>query len=194
LCREIIARFGDTDDPFIGDRMAKDCSILPASGADQDIVGRLADTAVAAGSSNRFFAYFLCTKGLAEYRRDRFASAADWMGKTLDIGNHRDIHQWDDFLYIEAYAVLAMAQQQLNQIEEARSSLAKGTAVEAELPKLESGDIGTIWRDWIIAHVLMDEARQLINGDGHKVEKAAWDQKLQGTSSPPDNDSTNTIH
>jgi len=60
-----------------------------------------------------------------------------------------------------------MAQQQLKQPEEARKAFAKGLEIEeAKLPKLDSGYLGTewYWRDWIVAHALMTEARALIEG------------------------------
>ena len=59
--------------------------------------------------------------------------------------------------------VLAMAQHQLKQTGEARATLAEGleTAV-TKLPKLESDDLGIDWYDWIIAQLLIREAKALI--------------------------------
>ena len=34
------------------------------------------------------------------------------------------------------------------------------------MPKLDGGDTGPGWNDWIIAHVLMREAKGLIEGGG----------------------------
>ena len=62
----------------------------------------------------------------------------------------------------EAYMVLAMSQHQLQQIDQARASFAKGTEVEHKLPKLKSGDLGEHWMDWIIAHAIMREAKAMI--------------------------------
>ena len=69
--------------------------------------------------------------------------------------------------YVSSYMVLAMAQHQLKQHDEARAAFAKGIEIkEAKLPKLDSGDLGTewYWRDWIVAHALMNEATALIEG------------------------------
>jgi hypothetical protein len=63
----------------------------------------------------------------------------------------------------EVYIVLAMSQHRLGQIEQARASLAKGAEIEQALPKLESGNLGGGWIDWIIAHALMSEAEAMIN-------------------------------
>jgi len=45
----------------------------------------------------------------------------------------------------------------------ARMNPSNAVAIETErLPKLGSGDLGGDWGDWITAHVLMREARSLI--------------------------------
>ena len=97
-------------------------------------------------------------KGLAEYRQARFASAVDWMNKVLakpDESN-RDV---------QACMVLAMAHYQLKQTNEARAAFAIGAEIErTKLPRLESGDLGGGWPDWIIARALMREAKEMIEG------------------------------
>ena len=59
-----------------------------------------------------------------------------------------------------------MAQHQLSHPDEARSALAEGESIiEGRMAKVESGDLGReIWRDWIIAHALLGEAKALIEG------------------------------
>jgi hypothetical protein len=98
-------------------------------------------------------------KGLAEYRQERFASATDWMQQVLSRAGptpERDAAAW---------LVLALAQHQLKQTNEAGASLAKGREIiEAKLPKLDSGNLGEDWDDLIIAHALLDEAKALIEG------------------------------
>jgi len=85
------------------------------------------------------------------------------MRKSIDDPFYGDGHM----RYVQSYVVLAMAQQQLKQPEEATKAFAKRLEIEeAKLPKLDSGDLGTgwYWRDWIIAHALMNEAKALIQG------------------------------
>ena len=56
-----------------------------------------------------------------------------------------------------------MAQYQSKQAGDARAALAKGAeVVETRMPMLQSGDIGEDWTDWIIAHLLLNEAKALI--------------------------------
>ena len=127
----------------------------------------MADTAVAEGQHSEFLTYFQFCKGLAEYRQGRFASAADWMGTVLTNREGALV------LQTEAYTVLAMSRSQSNQVEQARAALAKGTEIEQQLPKLDSGDIADGWVDWIIAHALMREAKALIEAQPAAPEQNA---------------------
>jgi len=61
--------------------------------------------------------------------------------------------------------LLAMSGYQLSQPDEARAALARGLQMaDAKLAKIESGDLGRSWPDWVFAHVLMREAKALIEG------------------------------
>jgi serine/threonine protein kinase len=142
-----LARFGGTNDPAIARLVATDCLFAPLSGVD---IGAVA--ALARRSNDQLI------MGLAEYRQGHYAVAADWLGKAL-AGSGQDAAR-----EAQACAALAMAQQQLKQPDNARATLAKGAQiVDAKLPKLESGDIGPGWTQWIMARVLMREAAALIN-------------------------------
>lgn len=60
---------------------------------------------------------------------------------------------------------MGMAQFQLNQTQASRANLKKcGDIVQNQLPKPEAGSLGGDWRDWVIAHALQSEAKQLIDG------------------------------
>jgi hypothetical protein len=61
--------------------------------------------------------------------------------------------------------VQAMACQRLNQPDKAHAALGRGSEMaNAKLPKLEDGDLGGGWSDWIIAQALLGEAKTLIEG------------------------------
>jgi Flp pilus assembly protein TadD len=155
LCAQILRRFAASSDPAIAERMAKDCLILPPPAADLETIGKMADTAVAAGPDHKSWHYFQFVKGLAEYRQGHFASAAEWLQKVA--GREGDPHRT-----VAAYMVLAMAQYQLKQVDEARATLAKGV-------KLADSKLATLggpqWNDQITAQVLTREARTLIERD-----------------------------
>jgi hypothetical protein len=55
--------------------------------------------------------------------------------------------------------------------EQARAALAKGIEViKTRLPKLDDGDIGGGWLDWIVAQALMKEAEDLIGNEPATVQ------------------------
>jgi hypothetical protein len=57
-----------------------------------------------------------------------------------------------------------MSEFKMGQTNEAHAALVKcDQVIEKSLPKLDSGDLGQDWRDWIIAHALQREASDLIN-------------------------------
>ena len=59
--------------------------------------------------------------------------------------------------------LLAMAQYQLKQIDQARSTLQEGPAfADAKLPSLDKPG-PEFWSDWIIAHLFLREAKGLMN-------------------------------
>src|SRR5262249_45932449 len=136
--------------------------ILPASGVNPEIVARLAD--ISASASNKAEDGQLeFPKGLLEYRQARFASAVEWMQKVLSKTGNDPFQETRSGREVEAFMVLAMAQYQSRQIDNARSALARGIDAEAKLPKLDSGDLRD-WPNWVIAHALMGEAKALIEG------------------------------
>jgi serine/threonine protein kinase/Flp pilus assembly protein TadD len=161
---EILRQFGQTTDPVTAERMAKDCLILPPPAADLPAIAKMADTAIAAGSNNKPWPYFQFAKGFAEYRQGRFESAAEWSEKVTAV-------QWDLYRTVEAYMVLAMAQQQLGKTNEARTALAQGREIaDTRFPKAGKGSLSEQWNDWIIAHALMREAKALMEPEAAPAE------------------------
>jgi tetratricopeptide (TPR) repeat protein len=158
-CRKSLERFGNTADPTTAERIAKDCLILPASGAGLETVARMTQTALSSTNYPHDRAWCQLAQGLADYRQGHFASALDWAEKAL-TGTGADPSR-----DVEACMVQAMACQRLNQPDKAHAALARGSEMaSAKLPKLEDGDLGGGWLDWIIAQALLGEARALIEG------------------------------
>lgn len=153
-----LARFGAETNPPIAMRTAKSCLSLPMSDADAAAVGRLADAGLTATPAQRG-GWSEFVKGTAEYRQGHFVAAVEWMAIALAT-------QGSPSRNAQACMVQAMAYHQSNHADEARVALARGVEiVETKLPKLDSGDLGTGWPDWIIARTLMSEAKALIEGD-----------------------------
>jgi serine/threonine-protein kinase len=166
LCVRILGQFAATTNPVVAERMAKDCLFVSPPASDFPAIARMVETAVAAGPNHQYWPYFQFVKGLAEYRQGRFASAVDWLQPVL--GQSGDVYRT-----VQAHMTLAMAQHQLNQTEQARATLAKGLEIaEARFPKHGKTGLDEQWHDWIIAHVLMREAKALIDGQPGQTQKA----------------------
>jgi hypothetical protein len=68
----------------------------------------------------------------------------------------------------ERQALALMDHPHIAKVLDAGATLAKGLEIaEKNLPKLDSGDLGEGWLDWIITHALMREARALIEGQAN---------------------------
>ncbi len=155
---EMMTRFGDTTNIFIADQMGKDCLILPSSEVDFKVVAAMADVAVGGGSNSSSLPYFRCCKALAEFRLGHYQEAVNWARLASPAG-------FPD-VTAEATAIIAMSQFQLSHPDEARTALADcNRVIRDKLPKLERGDMGDSWRDWIIAHALQSEAKRMIEGE-----------------------------
>src|SRR5258708_34920909 len=158
LCQQIILRFGGTQDLLTADQMAKDCLILPSSGADLKAVGALADLAVTRGTNSSSYSLFKCCKALAEYRQEHFGDAIEWAGSATR-------HNFP-YSKAEGYAILSIAQFKSGRTNEAVAALAYcSRVIDEKLPKLNTGTLVNDWRDWIIAHALQAEAKRLIGGE-----------------------------
>jgi hypothetical protein len=153
----MLDRFGSTTDMFVADRMAKDCLIFPASGVDLTAVAAMADVAVSRGSNAPAAPYFLFCKSLAEFRLGHYEEALKWAQRPAA----------SSFVHPKAggYAIIAMSQFQLNQLNEARAALAACQKIVAEQMPRPGQELGRDWRDWIIVQALHSEAMKLIDGE-----------------------------
>jgi tetratricopeptide (TPR) repeat protein len=158
-CHAMLARFGTTNDPPIAGRTAKVCLLLPLDGADLAAAAKSAEIAVTLGKDDPSAADYQFAKGLAEYRQANFAQAVEWTQQALRQAGT------DYSRDIQAYSVRSMALHRLNRAGEAREALSKATILAgAILPRLDSGDLGPDWHEWIIAQTLLREAKALIEG------------------------------
>ena len=154
ICQRILKEFGETKDPYIADPMAKDCLLLPWTGADGQGVSRMAETAVSDPTAPAIH-YFEGCKALSDYRQGNFKSAVDLAQQSL-VAPPPDLEAM-------SCAVLAMANYRLKDTDGAMAALARGVnVVQDKLPRPGSDDLGPAWQGWIFAQVLMDEASVLI--------------------------------
>jgi eukaryotic-like serine/threonine-protein kinase len=159
----ILRQFEQTSDPVTAERMAKDCLILPPPAADLPRIANMADRALT-GGENKPRPYFQFVKGLSEYRLGRFESAAAWMEKVA--GAKGDIYR-----SVQSQMVLAMAQHQLHQTDQARETFTKALELaNTRFPKSGKG-LDDQWNDWVIAHALIREAKSLLQPDSPTAAK-----------------------
>jgi tetratricopeptide (TPR) repeat protein len=161
--REVLSRFEGRGGRGFGERLGKVCLLRSAPLEEATIFDKWAADALESGLTvtDPYLSYSQFTMALAEYRLGRFESAARWSRKSIDdpfygAGRSR---------YVQAYMVLAMSLFRSGHHEDAQKALSKGIQIEqAQPPKLDGGDLGAgwLWRDWIIAHELMNEAEATV--------------------------------
>jgi hypothetical protein len=160
--RQVLATLKNGEDIFWGARLAKVSLLRPAPLEELTLFNEWAKSALTASAASKsaYLSYPQFAMGLAEYRLGNFTSAAEWSRKSIDdpfffTGQSR---------YVQAYMVLAMSLFCSGEYEKAQAAFANGIQIEAQLPKLDGGNLGPgwYWRDWIVAHELMREAKSMI--------------------------------
>ncbi len=150
--RMILQRFGGTTDPAIAERVARACLLRPPADADLPPIMKLVATALPAGTTNRTGRAAEFVKGLAEYRLGHFAEAAGWLEAVA-------AREEEPAVAVQARMVLAMAQHRLQQLEAGRVTLDRGVKLAKEKP---ANNDNLDWNDRIVAELLMQEARTVI--------------------------------
>jgi tetratricopeptide (TPR) repeat protein len=155
VCKRLVTKFADSTNPYVAERIAQDYLLLPNSGADLEMMDKLADKAVTAGSGTDDLPYFQACKAMSHYRLGNFSEAIAWGNKATSGSS--------EFSQAKACAVLAMAHWQLGQRNEARAALGKGDALApAFSPERGVDDLGESWVAWLMARISLDEATGLL--------------------------------
>jgi serine/threonine protein kinase/tetratricopeptide (TPR) repeat protein len=155
LCQKIITQFSGATDPYVAERMAQDCLLLPESGVDLQIVDKLADTSVASEKSGGSLPFSEACKAMSNYRLARYPEAIVWAEKALRSSL---IHA-----QAKACAVMAMADWHLGRQTEAGEMLARGNSLAPEILSGHGADEpGESWIGWLFARVSLDEAAALV--------------------------------
>ena len=155
LCKKVLITYSNTTDYFVAERMAQDCLFLPHSGVDLRTVDKLADVSVTRGSHDPSLPYFQGCKAMSSYRLGNFREAIAWAEKAVKSSMPE--------AQAKAFAVIAMANWQLGQQDEARTALAKGDTLAPRIkPEHGKEDLGESWVAWLSAGIQLDEAAALI--------------------------------
>jgi tetratricopeptide (TPR) repeat protein len=153
LCQRIPPIFAGTSNPYIAQRIADGCLLLPNSEADPRLLQQLATTAVILGNTEGS-GYFQACKGLSEYREGRFSEACEWAEKARQKS--------EPFAQAEGCAVLVMAQCRLGLSDAAQATLSQGNKLAPEISSTGAVDLGGGWLDWLVARILLNEAARLV--------------------------------
>jgi hypothetical protein len=151
LCQRIPAAFAETTNPYIAQRIAEGCLLLPNSGGDLLLVDRLATRAVTLGNGD---GYFQPCKALSEYRQDSFPGAVE--------GAEKSVKSSEVFARAKGCAVLAMSQWRLGLKDAAQATLSEGNKLAQDISSNQAVDLGDKWLDWLVARILLNEATELI--------------------------------
>jgi eukaryotic-like serine/threonine-protein kinase len=155
LCQRTLATFTNMMNPYVDERVAQDCLLLPHSGVDLGLVDKMADAAVTRGSGESALPYFQACKAMSEYRLGHFPEAIEWAEKVIKSPTPD--------AQAKAYAVMAMADWQLGHKDTAQEMIVKGNTLAPSVV-LGRGDVdlGESWVAWLFARISLDEAAALI--------------------------------
>src|ERR1043166_6345895 len=97
---------------------------------------------------------------MAEYRLGHFPAAIEWAQRILPPDETTAGKQVFSASVVQAYMILAMAQQRLGNAQQAGEFLGKGIAF-ANAKMVDHSDLS--WNEQLIARTLMSEAKSLIS-------------------------------
>jgi tetratricopeptide (TPR) repeat protein len=154
LRRRMLARFAEIKNPFLMERTAKGCLLMPATGPEIDAAALLARNSAASSGDQPPNIFLTLARGLAEYRQEHYDEAEHWLRYSIDHN-----HPWA-YANINApgHLLLAMTLRRKGKTAEALSALAKGAEVTESWPGSIRGDLGNGWHDLLIARTLLREA------------------------------------
>jgi tetratricopeptide (TPR) repeat protein len=159
LSREMLDRFGQTGDPVIAHRVARNCLLTPDLADEAGRVMQLADRTVRGTEGHFLYGLFLQTKGLAEYRAGRYEQAVDWLRKSQPR-----LPDWPEAKAVTGF-FLAMAYHRLGRAGEARAALAEAhTFVEQGFGTLDAR-VSRGAQAWLLCQIVGREAEAVLSGN-----------------------------
>jgi hypothetical protein len=156
--RRLWLQFSTTQDPLTAAETAVGMTLALAE-TGLSTASQLAELAVNHATNHARLAYFQMARALAEYRQNHLTNACHWAEQSLGSP------PLDPTSAVAAGAIRALAQQQLKQTDTARKTLAEAEDLaNTKLPKVENGDLGNNWPEWLTAQILLREARKGVLG------------------------------
>jgi serine/threonine protein kinase len=165
-CHALLELHAQTTNIVTARRLAKACLLAPLPDADRDAAVKLADLALTGSTVINDVVQAQLGKALAEFRLGHHAEAISFAQKVIDAGSAPGRSTFSSAGEASAaYAIQAAAKFKLDQVNEARAAMQRANdALNVAWLSPQRTDLGELWRDVVIAHVLVREAENLING------------------------------
>jgi hypothetical protein len=114
---------------------------------------------------NRFLGRFQLTRALGQYRLGHFADSMTQA--TMSLEQAKGVTPGEQ---AQALLIIAMSQFHLEQTEESKKTWTVASRLfEGKLPRLDCGELGPDWIDYVAAYALLEEAAPFFkaeeNGD-----------------------------
>jgi serine/threonine protein kinase/Flp pilus assembly protein TadD len=162
LRQKILSQFASTSIPAIAASLARACLLSPATTNDLEKVMKMVQVATSPGQDQSAAQDIELLRGLGEYRKQHFAAAVETLSGVVTNAPNTS-------RTVGALAVLAMAQQQLGNLAEARDFLVKGLELSAR--KTPDG-IPQDWIEPLTARLLIQEAKTAVGGHADTAAQA----------------------
>jgi tetratricopeptide (TPR) repeat protein len=165
--RERLQQYAKAKAPWllVAELTARAGLLLPVEGEDAKLAADLADRVLKDENPARL-RWRQLTTGLAEYRRQQFDRAIEWLERSRKLPPETPAPH----LEAQTLLALAMAHHRLGRLEPARSFLSEASKiVDEQLSKPRGGSPREDWPDWIITNVLRREAEGLIVGESPRA-------------------------
>jgi tetratricopeptide (TPR) repeat protein len=191
LRKSAIAEFGESDWSLVAERSLYACLLTPATDEEMAAMAKWAESAANVDPANQFRCWNYAALAMFEYRRGELAECLSWGQKCLDVAPPPACRA-------RAQILMAMAYARLERPQDSKAELTDGREmVESKINgDLSVDDYGAgSWRDWLINHVLLREAANLLDAtksqpsaDPKPADDRASNADILTPASPPTTD------
>ncbi len=158
ICRELLDRFGQSDDPIVAERVLKACVLVPDLGLDQNVVQKLADRVVTGTDKHMSNPFFQLARGIADFRAGRPAQAIERLQRCLE---YPSLAGPEHITLTRLF--LSMAYEQTGRKDEARRTFEQARArIDAEHENWKREGTAKGNSDWLRSMSVLREAQALI--------------------------------
>ena len=166
LCNQALASFGRSEESVDAERVAKICGLAPGLELDPQALDALSNRGVAdADSYHRPWSWL--ARGLVHLRAGRWKHARRDLDRCLELDMAPEGRA-------AVHAARAIVRHRLDEPDEARASLEEAGRLLGETFAQPDGEPQaappTQWHDWLIARLLVDEARATLPPDAKLTE------------------------